>query len=121
MATKKEMFNDVLSLIDNGSCKATLGELRDFISHEIELLEKKAATPRKPTANQVENESFKQEIIDYLSAEDKLKSIKEMQEAIPSLAGISNQRITHILSALVNNDTLVKEYVKKTPFYGIKK
>ena len=118
--TKKEMFAEIIKLAETGDCTATLGEIKAFCEHEIELLEKKAATPRKPTATQVENEAFAAEILSYLTSADMPKTIKELQEEVPSLASLSNQRISHILSALVNAEKLEKSYVKKTPFFSIK-
>ena len=118
--TKKEMFAEIINLAEGKPTTATPVEIIEFASHEIELLEKKAATPRKPTATQVENETFAAEILSYLTAADAPKSIKELQEEVPSLAPLSNQRISHILSALVNTEKLEKSYVKKTPFFSVK-
>lgn len=118
--TKKEMFKNIIALVNDGNCDATFGEIVDFCNNEIALLEKKAATPRKPTANQIENEAFSAQIVSYLTEKDALKSIKEMQEDVPSLAPLSNQRISHILSALVNAGKLEKSYIKKTPFFCVK-
>ena len=118
--TKKEMFAEIINLVEGKPVTATPVEIIEFASHEIELLEKKATTPRKPTANQIENESLAVEIIAYLTEVDTLKSIKELQEEIPSLSALSNQRISHILSALVNAGKLEKSYIKKTPFFCVK-
>lgn len=118
--TKKEMFAEIINLVEGKPVTATPVEIIEFASHEIELLEKKATTPRKPTANQIENESLSAEIVTYLTKVDTLKSIKEMQEEVPSLSALSNQRISHILSALVNAGKLEKSYVKKTPFFCVK-
>lgn len=118
--TKKEMYKNIIALVNDGACEATLPEIVDFCSNEIALLEKKAATPRKPTANQIENESLSAEILAYLTEVDTPKSIKELQEEVSSLAALSNQRISHILSALVNAEKLEKTYVKKTPFFCAK-
>ena len=118
--TKKEMFAEIINLAEGKPTTTTSVEIIEFASHEIELLEKKATTPRKPTANQIENESLSAEIIAYLTEVDTMKSIKELQEEIPSLSTLSNQRISHILSALVNAEKLGKSYVKKTPFYAVK-
>lgn len=118
--TKKEMYKNIIALVNDGACEATLPEIVDFCSNEIALLEKKAATPRKPTPTQVENESLAAEIIAYLTEKDTALSIKEMQEQIPSLAALSNQRISHILSALVKAEKLDKAYNKKTPFFCVK-
>ena len=116
--TKKELFTALLALVESSTID-NKDELANGLKHEIELLAKKSATPRKPTAVQVENEAFKTEIVAYLTTADAPKNIKEIQEAIPTLAELSNQRITHLLSALVENETLIKGYVKKTPYYSI--
>lgn len=118
--TKKEMYKNIIALVNDGSCDATLPEIVDFCNNEIALIEKKAATPRKPTANQIENEALSAEIVAYLTAKDAAKSISELQEEIPSLAPLSNQRISHILTALIKSEKLVKNYVKKTPYYAVK-
>lgn len=109
--TKKEMFNEIRGLvIDNA-------EMVAFIDHEIELLNRKANSPKKPTKVQLENEAFKGDIVAYLVAADSPKNIKELQEAIPSIAELTNQRVTHLLTALVKAEAIGKEYVKKTPYY----
>ncbi len=111
--TKKEMFMEIRNAV------ITNEEMVAFIDHEIELLNRKSSGSRKPTARQIENEQLKTEIITYLTQADTMKSIKELQVEIPSLTGITNQRITHMLSALVKENKLAKEYVKRTPFFYI--
>ena len=111
--TKKEMFMEIRNAV------ITNEEMVAFINHEIELLNRKSSGSRKPTARQIENEQLKTEIITYLTQADTMKSIKELQAEIPSLTGITNQRITHMLSALVKENKLAKEYVKRTPFFYI--
>lgn len=111
--TKKEMFMEIRNAV------ITNEEMVAFIDHEIELLNRKSSGSRKPTARQIENEQLKTEIITYLTQADTMKSIKELQAEIPSLTGITNQRITHMLSALVKENKLAKEYVKRTPFFYI--
>ena len=55
--TKKEMFAEI--------CKgvADNAEMVAFIDHEIELLDRKSGSPRKPTKTQVENDGFKADIL----------------------------------------------------------
>jgi hypothetical protein len=48
-----------------------------------------------------------------------VKTIKELQAEIAELGGLTNQRITHMLTDLVKAGKLTKEYVKKTPYYSI--
>ena len=117
--TKKEMYTNIINLVENGNCDATFGEIVEFCNHEITLLDKKTSTQRKPTATQVENETFKAMIVEFLSTADGTKSIKDMQTEVETLAPLSNQRITHLLTDLVKAGTLTKDYIKKTPYYAI--
>lgn len=111
--TKKEMFNEIRNVVINNE------EMVAFIDHEIELLNRKSSSPKKPTKTQVENDVFKATIVEYLTKADAPKTIKEMQAEIADIASLSNQRVTHMLTDLVKNGTLAKEYVKKTPYYSI--
>lgn len=111
--TKKEMFTAIRNIVVDNE------EMVAFIDHEIELLERKSNSPKKPTKTQLENDGFKAEIITYLTEADTPKNIKELQAEIPSINGLTNQRITHMLTDLVKAGTLTKEYVKKTPYYAI--
>jgi len=111
--TKREMYNEILAVVADNA------EMVEFINHEIELLNRKSSAVRKPTKNQLENEGFKADIVDYLKDADAPKTIKELQTAIPSLADLTNQRITHLLTDLVKAETLTKNYVKKTPYYSV--
>lgn len=111
--TKKEMFAEIRKVVADNA------EMVAFIDHEIELLERKSNSPKKPTKTQIENDGFKAEIVAYLTEIDAPKTIKELQAEIPSISGLTNQRITHMLTDLVKAETLTKEYVKKTPYYSV--
>lgn len=111
--TKKEMFAEIRNIVADNK------EMVAFINHEIELLERKSNSPKKPTKTQIENNGFKAEIVAYLTNVDTSKTIKELQAEIPSISGLTNQRITHMLTDLVKAGTLTKEYVKKTPYYSV--
>ena len=67
----------------------------------------------------LENEGYKADIVAYLTSADAPKTIKEMQADVPSLAGLTNQRITHMLTDLVKSETIHKDYVKKVPYFSI--
>ena len=118
--TKRDLFTNLLNLVENGSCEADFGSLKAGLNHEIELLDRKAATPRKPTANQIENQSFAATIVEYLMTNPEPATIKDLQTNVEALAPLSNQRMSHILADLVKNETIVKEYVKKVPYFSIK-
>jgi len=111
--TKKEMFNEIRKAV------ITNDEMVAFIDHEIELLDKKSNSSKKPTKTQVENNGFKASIVAYLTTVDAPKCIKEMQAELSEIAELTNQRVTHMLTDLVKAGTLTKEYVKKVPYYSI--
>ena len=111
--TKKKMFAEIRKAVISNE------EMVAFIDHEIELLNRKSGSPKKPTKTQMENDAYKATIVEYLTATDTPKTIKEMQAEIADIAELTNQRITHMLTDLVKAGTLAKEYVKKTPYYSI--
>ena len=111
--TKKEMFAEIRKVVADNA------EMVAFIDHEIELLNRKSGSPRKPTKTQVENDGFKADILAALAEADAPVTIKELCEVCGSIAGLSNQRITHMLTDLVKAGLLTKTYVKKTPYYAI--
>ena len=117
--TKRDLFSSLPDLV-----KATNPDNADLLinglENELALLARKAATPRKPTATQVENESLRAELLSFLVSVDTLKSIKEIQEECPTFTDLSNQRMSHLLSALVNDGHVEKVYNKKTPYYCAK-
>lgn len=115
--TKKEFFNEFLTIpaiSDNE-------EYVNFLKKEIALLDKKAAAPKKPTANQTENERLKNLIVQYLTETCQIKSIAELTAAIPDLNGKVPQKIAPLVNTLVKEGALQKEYVKRVPYYGIKR
>lgn len=116
MATQKMTKIGMFSLI--AEKVADEPEMVEFLHHEIELLNKKA-TSRKPTKVQELNEHLKEVIYNYFLECEGHKSIKEIQAAVPELADLSNQKITHLLSAMIVEGKLSKEYEKKTPYYSI--
>ena len=102
--TKKEMFAQILTHLTDENEIA-------FINHEIELLNNKASGTRKPTANQVANETFKQKILEILNVDiDKALSITEIQEKSEELSLLTNQRISALLTQL-KKDNLVERIV----------
>lgn len=111
--TKKEMFMEIRGIVADNE------EMVNFIDHEIELLDKKRNSAKKPTKTQIENDGFKADIVTALAEVDKPVTIKELCEVCPSIAGLTNQRITHLLTDLRKNGTVAREYVKKVPYFAL--
>lgn len=119
--TKREMYTAIKAI----PAVSANEEMVAFIDHEIELLEKKAATPRKPTKTQIENAEAQAKIIEYLFTVDKPLTIREIQEGVAMCAGYSTSKMSHILnSALYDEErnpegVLEKAYIKKVPYFSV--
>lgn len=109
--TKIEMLTSIRETV------AANSEMVEFLNHEIELLQRKAATPRKPTTTQIENEALKEKIIEYLYGESEPRTVKSITESIEELGVLSNQRVTHLLTALRKAGAIKRTVVKKVPYY----
>ena len=111
--TKKEMFAEIRA------CVADNAEMVAFIDHEIELLNRKSNSPKKPTKTQVENEGFKDDILEALAEAGEPVSISQLIAYCESINGLSNQRITHLLTALRKENKVARTYVKKVAYFSI--
>lgn len=111
--TKKEMFAEIRKVVVENA------EMVAFIDHEIELLERKSGSPRKPTKTQVENDGFKADILAALAEIDKPVTIKELCEVCEPIAELSNQRITHMLTDLRKDGKVARSYVKKVAYFTL--
>ena len=110
--TKREMFLAIREVVSADA------EMVAFIDKEIDLLNRKSAS-RKPTKTQTENEVYKADILVTLSTADAPLSIKDIQTETASLEELSNQRISHLLKALVDSGQVAKVYVKKVPLFSL--
>lgn len=111
--TKREMFAEIRKVvIDNA-------EMVAFIDHEVELLNRKSGGTRKPTKTQLENTQFKADILNALTEVGKPVTIKELCEACPTIAGLTNQRITHMLTDLRKNGEVTREYIKRVAYFTL--
>ncbi len=108
--TKREMFNQILTHLTNQD------EI-DFINHELELLENKAGSNKKPTATQVANESLKVVILNYLETVDSA-SVTDVQKHIGN--DISNQKVSALLKQMVESNQINKFYEKRKAFFSVR-
>lgn len=112
--TKKDRFNQLLTL----DAVKENADLVAFIQHELELLEKKNASDKKPTATQIANNGIKETILDTL-ADNKVMTITEMQKANPDLADLSNQKISALVRQLIAEGTVKKEEIKRKAYFSL--
>ena len=95
--TKRDYFNAILS-----KYPLTADE-KAFVEHELELLEKKNSSEKKPTAQQTANEGIKTAILEGMKP-NRLYTITEIQKEIPECAELSNQRVSALIRQMVGNE-----------------
>jgi hypothetical protein len=92
-----------------------------FIDHEIDLLSKKTASERKPTARQSENATYKADILAAME-QNVLYSVTDVWKGTPSLAAngeMTNQRVTAILSQMVAEGTVKRIEDKRKAYFQL--
>lgn len=107
--TKREYFAELRNIVSENT------ELVAFIDHEVELLDKKNKAPKLPTAKQVENESLKDIILARIG--DKSMTVSEIQKDILGDKELSNQRVSAIVTQLVEDNALVRTVVKRKAYF----
>lgn len=114
--TKRDNFNTLLAI----PAVAENADLVAFINHEVELLDKKNSAERKPTPKQTENAGFKSDILDWAEAGVQYTA-GDFVKGVPSIveAGISVNRVTAMLTQLVNDGALVKTVDKRKSYYSL--
>ena len=111
--TKRDHFNALLALESVKENPA----LTEFVSHELELLEKKNSADRKPTAAQQANENIKADILDALTATP--VTITDLQKSSGALGELSNQRISALLRQLVADGLAVRVEDKRKALFAL--
>ena len=110
--TKRDYFNRIRSYAKD--------EDKDFILHELELLDKKNSAERKPTAKQTENEGFKSDILGWMES-GVLYTIADITKGVPSIvaSGISGNRVTALMTQLKDAGKVVRTEDKRKAFYSL--
>lgn len=118
--TKRAMFNELLAIPEVNEKP----ELVEFINNELDLLSKKASSgTSKLTANHMENEGYKLNIIEYLSSEeDKQATVTELWKNVPELKNdenMSNQRISAILRQMIEENKIERVVEKRVAYFKL--
>lgn len=101
--TKREMYESLLAKYGFTT------EEKDFINHELELLAKKNVNKsgeKKLTAKQKENETFKAEILEIISAE--AHTVSEILKLGNFPEDMTNQRISALLKQMLTDNKVVR-------------
>lgn len=113
--TKRDNFNALLAI----PAVAENAQLVSFIEHEIELLDKKNSTDKKPTAQQIANKGVMETIMQVLSENGGLMTVTDVQKSNAALAELSNQRISALLRQLKDEHKVERVEDKRKAFFKI--
>lgn len=112
--TKAQMFAMIKAVPE----VAVNSDMVDFIDHELELLAKKSAN-KKPTKVQEQNVVLKNKIVDVLGTFENGATASEVLSADDAFAGLSNQKISALLNALVKDGDVVKSTDTKKSIFSV--
>lgn len=109
--TKKERFNQLLAIAE----VSVNEDLVAFITHEIELLDKKSAK-KGSTKTQKENEEIMVKLYDELLGLGAV-TITEFQKVSEYASGFSNQKISALFKTMIEKRGTVEKTVIKGKTY----
>lgn len=115
--TKRDNFNEIIKV----ATELGRTDLVEFATKEIALLDKKASS-KVPTKTQVANEGLKVDIVNTLVALGKPSTIKEIQENCDTLSvanGVSNQKVSALLTQLKNEGKIVRTENKGKAYFTV--
>lgn len=86
----------------------------------VEQLDKKNASPKKLTAQQVKNEELKEVIVDFLTDnENQGFTVTDLIKSVAELEGDSNQHVSALMRQLVEANKVEKYSEKRRTYFKI--
>lgn len=111
--TQRDYFNEIKAMaVENGR-----DDIVEFVEGRLAALDKKSAN-RKPSKTQEENEVLKGVIVEVLG--DKTMTVSQILAGSDKFAGMSNQKITALVTAMVKADVLTKSKEGKSTVFSVK-
>lgn len=114
--TKKETINLLIDVLMGNKEVEDVQIFIDFLIHERELLERKSSNSGQ-TKLQRENEILKEKIVETLKELNKFSTITEIQESNKELIDLKNQKMTALLTQLVNAKIVERVVDKKKAYF----
>lgn len=109
--TKREVINAMLAV----EAISANEDFKAYLENELALLDRKAGK-KKATKTQVENEGFKEEILNVLDVEG--ATVTEIQARSEVLSGLTNQRVSALLRQMVNDGKVIKTIEGKKSLFA---
>lgn len=112
--TKRENFSVLLNFAEVKANPA----LVEFINHEIELLDRKNSTEKKPTAQQTANDAIKVAILDNMVKGTKY-TITDIIKTVPECADLTNQRVSALIRQLKDEGKVIRTEDKRKAYFEL--
>ena len=111
--TKREMFAALMEKYDMNE------EEKAFLTHEIELLTKKAGKDRKPTANQLANQALKAEMLELME-DNRVYTCTELSKELQKnhTEDISVNKTSALLTQLITDGLVIKTVEKRKSYFS---
>ena len=117
--TKKMAIEVAIDAL-NGKEVSDISEVIEKLQTMISQLDKRNASPKKLTATQQKNLELRDAIVDFLSVEIGMRfTCSELSKRVPDLDGMTPQKISALMSALVETGRVSKEFEKRTAYFFI--
>lgn len=117
--TKKDWFETIRAFLEESDFESK-EEALNFLSHEIELLNKKSSSGKK-TKNQKENEEIKKLILVALELFGKPVTVTTMIKENSEMNKLSPQKLSALLKQLVESEEVVRTVEKRVPYFSLAK
>ncbi len=83
-------------------------------------IEKRNAGDRKPTKTQIANEALKADIVSYIARDDGKYTVTDLILNVPTLEGVSNQKVAALVTQLCETEVLKREEIKHRAYFSIR-
>ena len=95
-------------------------DVLDKLNAMLVALDKKNSAERKPTAKQIENQGFKSDILAWMEPGTQYASA-DVVKGVSSIvaAGLSINRVSAMLTQLVNDGAIIRTEDKRKSFYSL--
>lgn len=115
--TKATAWGIVKGIVEASNHPQT-AELVAKIENELTLLAKKNSAEKKPTAQQVANDSVKQAIIDGME-HGVPYTITDIIKSVPACAELTNQRVSALMRQLKDAGVVVRTEDKRKAYFTL--
>ena len=115
--TKATAWGIVKGIVEASNHPQT-AELVAKIENELTLLAKKNSAEKKPTAQQVANDSVKQAIIDGME-HGVPYTITDIIKSVPACAELTNQRVSALMRQLKDAGVVIRTEDKRKAYFTL--